>query len=65
MLVALVANLLQNCCTLLNFFCLGLCSMPKFPFEYFWMTVIVIFPTFYVHLSAYRYYNCVIFYLVV
>jgi len=39
--------------------------MPKFPFEYFRMTVIVIFTTFYVHLNASRYYNCVIFYLVV
>jgi len=39
--------------------------MPKFPFKYFWMTVIVIFLTFYISLSAYRYYDLVTFYLVV
>jgi len=39
--------------------------MPKIPVKYFRMTVIVISSTFYVHLNASRYYNCVMFYLAV
>jgi len=46
--------------------CLWHSGMSKFVFTvHFWMTVTVTFTTFYVHLSASRYYNFVILYLAV